>query len=141
MLKGNLCPEGAVLKVAGLKSRHFRGPARVFENEESCAAAIESQQILPGCVVVIRNEGPRGGPGMREMLGVTARIEIDAIQAMLDLKVSEVDLRERRAARRPAHPPVGGLLEKYAQSVRSASIGAVTHGGAVQWPQDPAGTS
>lgn len=186
VLKGNLCSEGAVLKVAGLKSRLFRGTAQVFEDEESCAAAIQAREIDPGRVVVIRNEGPRGGPGMREMLGVTAllygqglgervalitdgrfsgatrgfcighvspeaavggnlalvregdTIEIDANQGTLELKVSEAELRERRAAWRPAHAGVvGGLLEKYAQSVRSASIGAVTHSGAVHWPEDP----
>ncbi len=63
-----------MLKVAGLKSRSFRGSAQVFENEESCAAAIQARGIEAGRVVVIRNEGPRGGPGMREMLGVTALI-------------------------------------------------------------------
>lgn len=74
VLKGNLCPEGALLKVAGLKSLTFRGPARVFESEEECARAVESRQYAAGSVIVIRNEGPRGGPGMREMLGVTALI-------------------------------------------------------------------
>jgi dihydroxy-acid dehydratase len=186
VLKGNLCPEGAVLKVAGLKSRLFRGTAQVFENEESCAAAIRARKIEPGRAVVIRYEGPRGGPGMREMLGVTAliygqglgervalitdgrfsgatrgfcighvspeaavggnlalvregdMIEIDANQGILELKVSESELRARRAAWRPVHADaVGGLLEKYAQGVRSASIGAVTHSGAVHWPEDP----
>jgi dihydroxy-acid dehydratase len=185
VLKGNLCPEGAVLKVAGLKNRAFRGTAQVFENEESCSAAIRARKIEPGRVVVIRNEGPRGGPGMREMLGVTAliygqglgervalvtdgrfsgatrglcighvspeaavggnlalvcegdMIEIDAHRGMLELKVSESELHKRRVAWRPAHPPpVGGLLEKYAHGVRSASVGAVTHSGAVHWPED-----
>jgi len=74
VLKGNLCPEGAVLKIAGLRSLIFRGTARVFENEESCARVVESRDYSPGNVLIIRNEGPRGGPGMREMLGVTALI-------------------------------------------------------------------
>lgn len=74
ILKGNLAPEGAVLKVAGQKRLQHRGPARVFENEETCFAAVESGQIKPNDVLVIRYEGPRGGPGMREMLEVTAAI-------------------------------------------------------------------
>lgn len=74
VLKGNLCPDGALLKVAGLKSLVFEGPARVFESEEACAAAIRARAYAPGSVIVIRNEGPKGGPGMREMLGVTALI-------------------------------------------------------------------
>jgi dihydroxy-acid dehydratase len=189
VLKGNLCPEGAVLKVAGLESRAFSGTAQIFESEESCTAALQARRIEPGRVVVIRNEGPRGGPGMREMLGVTAliygqglgekvalvtdgrfsgatrglcighvspeaavggnlalvregdTIEIDAERGMLDLKVSDSELAARRAAWRPAHArPLGGLLEKYAQCVRSASLGAVTHSGAVHWPpEDPNG--
>jgi dihydroxy-acid dehydratase len=186
VLKGNLCPEGAVLKVAGLKSRFFRGAAQVFENEESCAAAIQARRIEAGRVVVIRNEGPRGGPGMREMLGVTAliygqglgervalvtdgrfsgatrgfcighvspeaavggnlalvregdTIEIDAQEGTLQLVVPHAELAERRAAWRPVQaPPLGGLKEKYALTVRSASIGAVTHSGAVHWPEEP----
>jgi dihydroxy-acid dehydratase len=72
VLKGNLAPEGALIKVAGLKSLLFEGPARVFESEEECVSAVRNQKYKPGEVLVIRNEGPRGGPGMREMLGVTA---------------------------------------------------------------------
>ena len=74
VLKGNLAPEGALLKVAGLKSLRFSGPARVFETEEDCMAAVSSRAYQAGDVLVIRNEGPRGGPGMREMLSVTAAI-------------------------------------------------------------------
>jgi dihydroxy-acid dehydratase len=74
VLKGNLCPDGAVLKVAGLRTLTFRGRARVFESEESCARAVAAREISEGTAVVIRNEGPKGGPGMREMLGVTALI-------------------------------------------------------------------
>src|SRR6185369_968179 len=74
VLKGNLCPDGALLKVAGLRQLTFEGPARVFEDEESCMAVIRSRGYAPGSVIVIRNEGPKGGPGMREMLGVTALI-------------------------------------------------------------------
>jgi dihydroxy-acid dehydratase len=184
VLKGNLCPEGALLKVAGLKTLHFTGPAKVFEDEESCARAVGQREIRPGMVVIIRNEGPRGGPGMREMLGVTAliygqglgekvalitdgrfsgatrgicighvspeaavggplalvrdddMIEIDARAGTVMLKVPERDLRERRQRWQAPTTASAGLLEKYALCVRSASVGAVTHSGAVSWPQD-----
>ncbi|MAM61655.1 dihydroxy-acid dehydratase [Maritimibacter sp. UBA3975] len=72
VLKGSLAPEGAVLKVAGLKHRVHEGPARVFDCEEDAVAAVRKRDYAAGDVIVIRNEGPRGGPGMREMLGVTA---------------------------------------------------------------------
>jgi dihydroxy-acid dehydratase len=184
VLKGNLSPEGALLKVAGLKTLEFSGPARVFDDEESCAHAVTHQEIKPGMVVIIRNEGPRGGPGMREMLGVTAliygqglgekvalitdgrfsgatrgicighvspeaavggalglvhdgdRIEIDVRAATLTLEVSEAELGARRARWRAPPLASGGLLEKYARSVQSASVGAVTHNRAVNWPED-----
>jgi dihydroxy-acid dehydratase len=74
ILKGNLAPEGAVAKVAGVKRRSFTGPARVFEGEEACFAAIQQRRIKEGDVVVVRGEGPVGGPGMREMLSVTAAL-------------------------------------------------------------------
>ena len=73
-MRGNLAPEGAVVKVAGTERRQQTGPARVFESEEDCFRAVKEQQIKPGDIVVIRNEGPVGGPGMREMLQVTAAI-------------------------------------------------------------------
>lgn len=72
VLKGNLAPNGALLKVAGLQRLQHRGPARVFESEEHCLEAVEAMAYEPGDVIVIRNEGPKGGPGMREMLGITA---------------------------------------------------------------------
>ena len=75
ILKGNLAPDGCVVKVAGgYETRRHRGPARVFDSEEACFAAVEQGTLRPGDVVVIRYEGPRGGPGMREMLAVTAAI-------------------------------------------------------------------
>ncbi|WP_315831311.1 dihydroxy-acid dehydratase [Bradyrhizobium prioriisuperbiae] len=74
ILKGNLCPDGAVIKVAGLKNLVFEGKARVFEDEEGCVAAVRARAYEAGDVLIIRNEGPVGGPGMREMLGVTALI-------------------------------------------------------------------
>jgi dihydroxy-acid dehydratase len=74
ILGGNLAPEGAVVKLAGTERTQQTGPARVFDSEEDCYRAVKDQQINPGDVVVIRNEGPVGGPGMREMLQVTAAI-------------------------------------------------------------------
>jgi dihydroxy-acid dehydratase len=74
ILKGSLAPEGSVVKMAGHERTKHRGPARVFESEEEAFKAVDARSIRPGDVVVIRHEGPRGGPGMREMLGVTAAI-------------------------------------------------------------------
>ena len=74
ILKGNLAPEGCVAKISGHERLEHRGPARVFESEEDAMTAVTSKRIRSGDVVVIRNEGPKGGPGMREMLGVTAAI-------------------------------------------------------------------
>ncbi|MCS6945097.1 MAG: dihydroxy-acid dehydratase [Sutterellaceae bacterium] len=74
ILKGNLAPEGAVAKITGLKNPSITGPARVFDSEEAAMEAILADRIRPGDVVVIRYEGPKGGPGMREMLGPTSAI-------------------------------------------------------------------
>jgi dihydroxy-acid dehydratase len=74
ILRGNLAPEGSVAKITGVKSPRIRGPARVFESEEACLDAILNGGISPGDVVVIRYEGPRGGPGMREMLAPTSAL-------------------------------------------------------------------
>jgi dihydroxy-acid dehydratase len=73
-LRGNLAPGGAIVKVAGMKKRTFIGPARVFECEEDCYKAVVNRQYKKGEVLIIRNEGPKGGPGMREMLSTTAAI-------------------------------------------------------------------
>ncbi len=73
-LKGNLAPEGAIVKVAGMKNLIFTGPARCFDSEESCFAAVEKREYKEGDVLVIRYEGPKGGPGMREMLSTTAAL-------------------------------------------------------------------
>jgi dihydroxy-acid dehydratase len=73
-LKGSLAPEGAIVKVAGMKRLQFTGTAKVFEREEDAFAAVERQEIVEGDVVVIRYEGPKGGPGMREMLSTTAAL-------------------------------------------------------------------
>ncbi len=75
VLRGSLAPNGAVVKVPGLETLRFAGTARVFEREEDCFAAITGGKVAKGDVVVIRNEGPKGGPGMREMLAVTAAIK------------------------------------------------------------------
>jgi dihydroxy-acid dehydratase len=72
VLKGNLAPDGALIKVAGLKSLVFEGPARVFDCEEDCLSVVKKKKYREGEVLVIRYEGPKGGPGMREMLGITA---------------------------------------------------------------------
>ena len=74
ILRGNLAPEGCVVKLAGHERLHHRGPARVFDSEEECFAAVKAKTIVAGDVVVIRYEGPAGGPGMREMLHVTAAL-------------------------------------------------------------------
>jgi dihydroxy-acid dehydratase len=75
VLRGSLVPNGAVVKMPGLEALRFEGPARVFEREEDCFAAITSGLVAKGDVLVIRYEGPKGGPGMREMLAVTAAIK------------------------------------------------------------------
>lgn len=73
-LRGSLAPDGAIVKVAGMHRLQFRGPAQVFECEEDTFAAVEERRIVEGSVIVIRNEGPKGGPGMREMLSTTAAL-------------------------------------------------------------------
>jgi dihydroxy-acid dehydratase len=74
IMRGNLAPDGCVIKTAGVQRLAHRGPVRVFDSEDACMAAVQAQQIRKGDVVVIRYEGPKGGPGMREMLAVTAAI-------------------------------------------------------------------
>lgn len=73
-LRGSLAPDGAIVKVAGMKTLQFSGPARVFDCEEDAFKVVEQRGIVPGCVIVIRYEGPKGGPGMREMLSTTAAL-------------------------------------------------------------------
>lgn len=187
VLKGNLCPDGALLKTAGLKTLVHQGPARVFESEEQAQAAVQAMRYQPGDVLVIRNEGPKGSPGMREMLGITAllygqgmgdkvalltdgrfsgatrglcigyagpeaadkgpiaalrdgdMITIDARPEARSIAVqlSDAELAQRLAQLPPvAAVPHGGLLEKYALTVRPSHQGAVTHSGAVHWLRD-----
>ncbi len=195
VLKGNLCPDGALLKTAGLGTLVHRGPARVFESEEEAQAAVQNRRYAPGDVIVIRNEGPKGSPGMREMLGITALlygqgmgdqvalltdgrfsgatrglcigyagpeaadggpiaalrdgdiVAIDArpqarsITVELDAAELAARLAQRMAERmaqagRTPGARLGGLLEKYAATVRPSHQGAVTHSGAVTWLRD-----
>ena len=177
VLYGNLAPEGAVAKITGKEGLAFTGRARVFEGEERCLQAILDGKVRAGDVLVIRNEGPRGGPGMREMLSPTGaimgrglgdkvalitdgrfsggshgfvvghitpeaavggpiglirngdRITIDAVERQIRLHVSDAELRRRRSTWRPRRPYARrGVLAKYARTVSSASLGAVTDG-------------
>ncbi|KAF1071046.1 dihydroxy-acid dehydratase [Variovorax sp.] len=187
VLKGNLCPDGALLKTAGLQTLVHRGPARVFDSEEQAQTAVQNRLYEAGDVIVIRNEGPKGSPGMREMLGITALLygqgmgdkvalltdgrfsgatrglcigyagpeaadggpiaalrdgDLIAIDARAAARTISVELTDEEIARRlagrevNAGVPRGGLLEKYALTVRPAHQGAVTHSGAVTWLRD-----
>jgi dihydroxy-acid dehydratase len=182
-LKGNLAPEGGIVKIAGMKKLQFTGPARCFDGEEACFEAVKNRTYKEGEVLVIRYEGPRGGPGMREMLSTTAAlygqgmgekvalitdgrfsgatrgfcighvgpeaaiggpigllrdgdiIEIDAVKGILNVKLSDAELAERRKTWKPRENPsaASGYLWKYAQQVGPAVSGAVTHpGGAAE---------
>ena len=175
VLYGNLAPEGAVAKITGKEGLSFTGRARVFESEEASLQAILDGAVQAGEVVVIRYEGPKGGPGMREMLSPTSaitgrglgdkvalitdgrfsggshgfvvghispeaavggpiglvedgdEISIDATSREIRLNVPEDVLAQRRAAWRAKEPyATRGVLAKYARSVTSASLGAVT---------------
>ena len=175
ILRGNLAPDGCVIKLAGQDKTLHRGPARIFEREEDTFAAIKGGEIKPGDVVVIRYEGPTGGPGMREMLGVTAalvgaglsedvalltdgrfsgathgfmichvapeaakggpiailqegdEIVIDAKERRLDVELSDAEIQGRFEQWTPPEPRYArGVMAKYANSVSSASEGAVT---------------
>jgi dihydroxy-acid dehydratase len=177
ILKGNLAREGCVIKVAGHKRLEHRGPARVFDCEQDAFHAVESGQIKPGDVMVIRYEGPVGGPGMREMLAVTAAVagipelsdtvalltdgrfsgatrglmaghvapeaavggaiaavregdvvHFDIPNRKLDVEISDAELATRlKAWHKPAPRFARGVFRKYADSVSSAALGAVTH--------------
>jgi dihydroxy-acid dehydratase len=178
ILKGNLAPEGSVVKITAHTPTSHRGTARVFDREEDALAAVLARRIEPGDVVVIRYEGPRGGPGMREMLQVTAAIvgeglgesvalvtdgrfsgatrglmvghvapeaalggplaglrDGDTIVIDVDsrtLAVEGVDLAERLRDWAPRAPGMrGGVFDKYAALVQSASHGAITAPGKV----------
>jgi len=175
MLYGNLAPEGAVAKITGKEGTHFTGSARVFGSEEEAQARINDGTVVAGDVVVIRYEGPKGGPGMREMLTPTSAImgrglgsevalitdgrfsggshgfvvghvtpeafeggplalvedgdiiTIDAEADIIEVNIDNETLMRRRAAwQQPAPRYVRGVLAKYARTVSSASLGAVT---------------
>jgi dihydroxy-acid dehydratase len=172
ILRGSLAPEGSVVKLAGHDRRKHTGPARVFDSEEACFAAVQKREIKPGDVIVIRYEGPKGGPGMREMLGVTGALVgqklddsvvlltdgrfsgathgfmvghvapeayvggpiafvRDGDQITLDVDTRRMDVAADLDARRagwkaPAPRYRTGVMAKYAASVSSAAIGAVT---------------
>ncbi|MCA9498565.1 MAG: dihydroxy-acid dehydratase [Nitrospirales bacterium] len=175
ILKGNIAPEGCVLKVAGHAKLTHHGPAKVFDCEEDAFQAVQQGKIVAGDVVVIRYEGPQGGPGMREMLGVTSAIvgaglgesvalltdgrfsgatygfmaghvapeaskggpiaaiqngdliHIDITARRLDVELSDQDIQARLAEWTPPTPRyTTGILAKYAKTVSSASLGAVT---------------
>src|SRR5260370_16825664 len=81
VLKGNLAPQGAIVKIAGMKSLRFAGPAVCFDREEDAFAAVDKRRYKEGDVIVIRYEGPRGGPGMREMLSTTAALYAQGLGA------------------------------------------------------------
>lgn len=175
ILRGNLAPEGSVVKLAGTERKGQSGPARVFEREEDCFKAVKESRINPGDVIVIRNEGPAGGPGMREMLQVTAAIvgeglgeqvalltdgrfsgatrglmvghvapeairggaiaavqegdlvTIDIDKRELSVDLTDAEIAERVAAYKPPEPEYpSGVMAKYAATVTSASLGAIT---------------
>ncbi|MGB7685349.1 MAG: dihydroxy-acid dehydratase [Solirubrobacterales bacterium] len=175
IMRGNIAPDGAVVKVAGTERRQQTGPARAFETEEECFRAVKDQKIKAGDIIVIRNEGPVGGPGMREMLQVTAAIvgeglgesvalltdgrfsgatrglmighvapeaakggpiaairEGDRITVDIDARRLDIDLSDEEIAKRIAEYEVPepayarGVMAKYAASVSSASLGAIT---------------
>jgi dihydroxy-acid dehydratase len=119
ILYGSLAPEGAVLKVGLDMFREFRGPARVFESEEECFRAVAARDIDAGDVVVIRNEGPRGGPGMREMLAVTAAL---AGQGLYDKVLLITDGRFSGGTR------TGNIAHVAPESVDGGPIAAVREG-------------
>ena len=140
VIKGNLAPEGAVLKSSGATVRQHRGPARVFEKEETALQAILEGKIAKGDVLVIRYEGPKGGPGMREMLAVTSAIAGAGMIADVALTTdgrfsggSHGIVVGHIAPEAQAGGPIAAIEEgdtitiEYARLVESASRGAVTH--------------
>ena len=133
VLYGNLAPDGAIVKLAGHERLVHRGPARVFDSEEACFAAVKARSIQPGDVVVIRYEGPAGGPGMREMLHVTAAIVgeglSDSVALVTDGRFSGAthgfmvghvtpEAVPRRPARRPRRGGHGRARRRDARAAR-----------------------
>ena len=128
VLKGNLAPDTAVVKRSAVCEEMMvhEGPARVFDCEEDAIAAIKGGKIVAGDVVVIRYEGPKGGPGMREMLMGANVVIADLLENRLELAVSPEVLEERRKNWKPRKPNVTtGYLARYAKMVTSANRGAI----------------
>src|SRR6266853_5428527 len=116
IMRGNLAPDGAVIKVAGHERIHHTGTARVFESEDACHAAVEAGKINPDDVLVIRYEGPRGGPGMREIVAVHEgdTITFDIPNRKLTLNVPEAEIAKRLAAWKAPEPRYKrGVFAKY----------------------------
>ncbi len=108
-LKGNLAPDGAIVKVAGMANQKFTGPARCFDGEEACFEAVRLKKYKEGEVLVIRYEGPRGGPGMREMLSTTAALYGQGMGDKVALDHRRPVLRRHpRLLRRPCRPGGSG---------------------------------
>jgi dihydroxy-acid dehydratase len=127
IMRGNLAPEGAVVKLAGTERAKQVGPARVFESEEECFRAVKAQGIKAGDIVVIRNEGPAGGPGMREMLQVTAAIVGEGLGEQVALLT---DGRFSGATR--------GLMAGHVapEAVKGGSIAAIREGDEISFDVD-----
>ncbi len=119
ILYGNIAPEGSVLKVSPTTFRSFRGPARIYDSEEECFRAVAARDIKEGDVVIIRNEGPRGGPGMREMLAVTGAL---AGQGLYDKVLCITDGRFSGGTR------AGNIAHVAPESVDGGPIAAVREG-------------
>ena len=129
VLKGNLAPDGGVVKRSAVVPEMLvhEGPARVFDSEDDAIVAIKSGKIVEGDVVVIRYEGPKGGPGMREMLNPTSAIVgINIPELKLEIKVSDEEMQARREKWQPREPKVTtGYLARYASMVTSGNRGAI----------------
>jgi dihydroxy-acid dehydratase len=175
ILRGNLAPDGAVAKITGKEGLRFSGPAKVFDSEEDMLHALEQKKLGKGDVIIIRYEGPQGGPGMPEMLTPTSaimgaglgsdvalltdgrfsggshgfivghitpeaqvggpialvrdgdQVTIDAEKRMLDVALSDAELKNRRSAwKAPPYKAARGTLYKYIKNVKPASEGCVT---------------
>jgi len=118
ILYGNVASEGAVAKITGKEGLSFTGPAKVYDSEEESLHALERKEILPGDVIVIRYEGPKGGPGMREMLTVRNSLEVDLTEAEIAKRFSGWTA--------PPYKITKGTLYKYIKTVSTASEGCVT---------------
>ncbi|KAF9283429.1 hypothetical protein BGZ74_001931, partial [Mortierella antarctica] len=129
ILRGNLAPLGSVAKITGKEGLYFEGPANVYDNESDMLHGLERGEVRKGQVIIIRYSGPKGGPGMPEMLTPTSAIMGAGLgnDKTIDVKVSEQELAERRAAWvAPPYKATRGTLYKYIKTVKNASEGCVT---------------